>query len=264
MASLTDRVSQTVGRHFVALSCVQRPPSSDEERVFVFSGFLVTAGNQWFYVTAGHILKDIRAALVAGYVFDRWRLDDQTAGNAFKGMAVPYVFDADDWLVIEDEAQGLDYAAVPLREMCRLALAAGGAAPIASNAWGDHVTDHDHWVLVGIPKESVYYDGETKIAARVVMAPVSPTDEPAAAGSKTANQFYAKLQDDPNGAVADVNGMSGGPIFGLKNVAGRWMYQVIGVQSGWYESSRVTAACPFSSFGMALEEAVASAKASIG
>lgn len=261
--SLTERVFRSVTRHFVTLSCVQRRPSSDSERVFVFSGFLVAAKGQWFYVTAGHILKDIGAAIDAGCTFDRWRFDDQAAGNEFKGAAVPYAFDMETWLVIEDEVQGLDYAALPLQSIyCRL-LEAGGATAINTDAWGDHITEHDRWVLVGIPKESVFYDGVTKIAARIVMAPVYPTENPELAGAKAANQFYGKLSEDEDSAVSDLDGMSGGPIFGLKQVDGHWKYQVIGVQSGWYRQIRTIAACPFSSFGQALEELVALAQTSV-
>ena len=63
MSNLTNRVAQTVGRHFVTLSCIQRMASDPAEKVFVFSGFLVDVAGIWFYVTAGHILKDIRTSL---------------------------------------------------------------------------------------------------------------------------------------------------------------------------------------------------------
>jgi hypothetical protein len=58
------------------------------------------------------------------------------------------------------------------------------------------------------------------------------------------------------GVVDDIDGMSGGPIFTLKNVGNEWRYFVIGIQSGWYPDSRVIAACPFASLGAALEEIV--------
>jgi hypothetical protein len=65
------------------------------------------------------------------------------------------------------------------------------------------------------------------------------------------------------GNIKDIDGMSGGPVFALKKVDGVWKYKVIGVQSGWYPSARIIAACPISSFGVALEEAVESAKAAM-
>ena len=65
-ASLDERFIKAVGCHFVTLSCVRSLPDGSAEKVLVFSGFLAEAGGAWFYVTAGHILKDIRAAITAG------------------------------------------------------------------------------------------------------------------------------------------------------------------------------------------------------
>jgi len=242
-----------VGRHFVSLSCVQRHPGRDEEKILVFSGFLVEASGIWFYVTAGHILRDIRAALNAGAEFDVWRLDDQTAGNRFKGTtAIPYAFDIDRWLVVEDEKVGLDYAAVPLDPYYQRQLEAGEAIPIGKIAWGDHLTEHDHWALVGIPSEALAYDQESIITGRTVVIPLERAEEPEAADRKAENQFYARLKN--MGDVKDIDGMSGGPVFALKKVAGEWRYCVIGVQSGWYRTNRIIVSCPFSLFGAWLEE----------
>ena len=238
----------------MSLSCVQRRPGEDEEKVLVFSGFLVEAGGVWFYVTAGHILRDIRASLNAGAEFDVWRLDDQTAGNRFKGDAIPYAFDIGRWLVIEDEEIGLDYAAVALDTFYRRQLEVGGAIPIGKVAWGDHVTEHDHWGLVGIPSETVAYDQKTIITGRTVVMPLEHAEEPELAGRKAENQFYARLKNV--GDVKDIDGMSRGPVFALKKVEGEWKYKVIGVQSSWYPTTGTIAACPFSSLGATLEELV--------
>lgn len=261
MNSLTERFFRTVGRHFVTLSCVQRPSGSGEERLFVFSGFLVEAGGVWFYVTAGHILREIRKSLARGDKFDVWRLDDQTAGNSFNGAAIPYAFDIEKWLIIEDEAVGLDFAVVPLETYYCRHLKAGGAVPIDKTAWGGHVTEHDQWALVGIPSESVAYDKKTIITGRIAVMPLEPTDEPPGAGRKAENQFYARIKDMGN--VKDIVGMSGGPVFSLKKIDGTWKYKVIGVQSAWYPNERIIAACPFASLGQELEKVVEIAKASM-
>lgn len=256
MTDFTERVAKSVGRHFVTLSCVQHPPASGEMKVHVFSGFVVAVKGEWFYMTAGHILRDIRHALEGGSKFDIWRFGDQTAGNRFRDTAIPYDFDLEKWFVLEDADAGLDYATVHIGGLLRQLLEAGGVTALDRNAWGDHVTEHEHWVLIGIPRETVAYDGKTIISARVVMAPLIPTDAPSLAEQKAENQFYAQLADDSEAFVRDVDGMSGGPVFMLHRVGETWKYKVIGVQSAWYRSSRVVAVCPFSSFGQALEPVV--------
>lgn len=256
MNTFTDCIAKSIGRHFVSLSCVQHAPVSGDMRIHLFSGFVVDVAGEWFYVTAGHILRDIEKALDAGSTFDVWRLGDQTAGNRFNNTAVPYAFELANWFVLEDAGVGLDYATVHLGGLYRQQLEAGGVTAIARNGWSDYLVEHDHWALVGIPSETVSYDGKTIITARFVMAPLHVTDVPPLAEQKAQNQFYAKLADGSEQFVSDVVGMSGGPIFMLKHADGAWVYNVIGVQSGWYPASRIVAACPFSVFGHALEPVV--------
>lgn len=256
MTDFTERVAKSVGRHFVTLSCVQHPLGTGDMKVHVFSGFVVAVGGEWFYMTAGHILRDIRQAIQGGSIFEIWRLGDQTAGNRFPDTAIPYDFDLDKWFVLEDEEAGLDYATTHIGGLLRQLLNAGGVTALDRNAWGNHVTEHEHWALIGIPRETVAYDRKTVISARVVMAPLIATVAPPLADQKAKNQFYARLADGSETFVQDVDGMSGGPVFMVHQVGETWKYKVIGVQSAWYRSSRVVAICPFSSFGEALEPVV--------
>jgi len=211
---------------------------------------------EWFYMTAGHILKDLRTAMDAGSVFDEWRLGDQTAGNKFNNVPVPYDFQLEQWSVLEDESTGLDYAAVHLGGLFRQQLEAGGVAPITKQAWGDHITQHDHWILAGIPRESISYDDTSNITAKFVMVPLLPTKPPPLPEQKAGNQFFAKLADGSEKVVSDIVGMSGGPIIMLWKVDNTWKYSIIGVQSAWYPKGRIIAACPFPSFAEALEPVV--------
>jgi hypothetical protein len=257
---LNERFLHKVGRHFVAMSCVQ-VLDGGKEKELVFSGFLIDADGVWFYVTAGHILRDIRKVVRAGGKFDAWRLTDLSAGNKFKHIAIPFHFDDTKWAVVENEELGLDYAAMPLDALTCLQLEAGDAMPISKIAWGDHVTSHDQWGLVGIPSETVDYDGKTIITGKVVVIPVEEEKTPPKeAGKKAQNQFYGRLKEDSAAIVKDIDGMSGGPLVAIKKVDGIWKYSVIGIQSGWYADSRIIAACPFSSFALELEQVVQRAR----
>lgn len=259
--TLTESLYRSVRQHFVSLSCLQHAPGASKPKLLIFSGFLVDVDDVWFYVTAGHILADIRAALASGSTFDVWRLSDWTAAQRFNGMAIPYHFDPEHWIVISDQEKGLDYAAVPMSDLFRSLMTAGGASPIGPDAWGTHVDATDAWALVGIPSESIDYDDKTIIKARVVVAPLKGVEEPSHVGEKAENQFYATFADDPARFVKDIDGMSGGPIFSLrKSTEGAWKYSVIGVQSGWYKERAILTVCPFSSFGAALTDVVAEAK----
>jgi hypothetical protein len=134
-------------------------------------------------------------------------------------------------------------------------LEAGGAIPISMEAWGDQIADDDQLALIGIPSETVVYDQKTNIKCRIAVIPLDSVEMPPEVGSATDTRFSARLQDLGN--VKDIKGMSGGPVFALKKVEGRWEYKLVGVQSGWYPSKRIILVCPFASLGVALESVVA-------
>jgi hypothetical protein len=223
----------------------------------VSSGFVIEVEGFWFYVTAGHILRNIEEATAAGSNFDVWRFGDQAARGPFKETGIPFDFVPENWIVIRDEDVGLDYAAMHLRDLYREALVRGEVAPLSKDTWGDHVTEYDQWVLVGVPMETVVHDGESRITARLIgIAVTEEKDVPDGAGEKVQNQFYARLMEGSEAIIKNVEGMSGGPLLATKRKDGRISYKVIGIQSAWYPSTRVIAACPFSSLGLGLEAAI--------
>ena len=48
--------------------------------------------------------------------------------------------------------------------------------------------------------------------------------------------------------VFDVNGMSGGPIYGVKTMNGEARYFIAGIQSGWFPSQRIVTLCAATPF----------------
>ncbi len=255
---LTDKVGRRVGKHFVSLSCRQIDPRLEEPKLWMFSGFVVEILDEWFYITAGHIIRDIKIAIDSGSTFDVWRLGDQTASDLetrkrHKNMAVPYDFNVDHWYVLRDEALGLDYAVTHLSTLYRKQLEAGGVLPFKKDLWLEYSNAGSIWGLAGVPSETVTYDGTTHIDARFTLLGLTPADPPPAAGQKAKNQFYAVLHSSSQEIVGDIDGMSGGPVVAVMTSTEGFAYFVIGVQSAWYPDSRLIAACPFSSFALALE-----------
>ena len=256
MKSFSESFLKKIGCHFVSISCVQKLIGIGEENVFIFSGFLVEVRDVWFYVTAGHIIRDVKESLEKGAKFDVWRLGDQTAGNKYRA-AIPYAFDINKWYIIEDKDLGFDYAVIQMDMIYCMQLKAGGAVPIQKAAWGDHRLKYDQWALVGIPSETVKYDQETILSCKIAIVPINPTEEPPVSGSQADNRFYARLKDLGN--LGDIDGMSGGPIFGLRWVEDWCEYKVIGVQSGWYRGAKTITVSPFKYLGVKLETLVESA-----
>ena len=260
--SLADVPSKTMtyfqhaGRHFVSLSFNQYLASDDTEtpRPAVVSGFIVESHDIWFYATAGHVINGIRGALNAGVRFDAWRLGDDTAGSRFP--AVPIDFEIGQCVVMHDNCIGLDYAVFPLHVLTARNLKAGGVVPIDRTTWkAIPLNDLDDIFILGVPSETVATENPGVISAKTALILLTLVPAPQSAGLTEDNMFFAKLQMEEC-HLKDIGGMSGGPIFGTKRVENETRYWAIGVQSGWYPTQKIIAACPLPAFMDAIEEIV--------
>lgn len=257
MADLNEQVMKSTGRHLVTLSYILMPADNQKEYLKLISGFVVEVYGVWLYVTAGHVLREIQEWMATGAKLDVWRLSDYTAGGRFKNYGIPIHFDIDSWLILDDSEIGLDVAVLPIDDLYRNNLEAGGTIPIPDGAWRDEQIESAFWALVGVPYESVTYDGETIISARAVMVALEPADHSQIPSEPKQEKFYAHLHTDSAAVVDSVKGMSGGPIFAFMKSADDWGYVVIGVQSGWFPSSRIVSIFRFSVFADFLKKTLA-------
>lgn len=186
------------------------------------------------------------------------RLQDGLAGNKFP-LGVPFDFDLDAWIALNDDEQGFDYALYALDEMTFRQLDAGGIVPIREVAWGAHPFDqYSPWLLVGAPRES-YKTTSTLHKMSITIVPLLPTERPSNSEEGGPNVVYGQIQTQPehDGAtVEDVLGMSGGPIFGLKLDNEIIHYWVIGIQSFWFKGPRVVGFRPMFNFLQGFKAAI--------
>jgi len=63
--------------------------------------------------------------------------------------------------------------------------------------------------------------------------------------------------------VADIDGVSGGPIFGIERLAEGWRYHLAGIQSGWLPKSRVVTFYPAMPFLDSMAKIIRQAKAQV-
>jgi hypothetical protein len=259
----THFLREHAGKHFVFLSGrVHRSGVKEPAKLFHASGFVVEVEEHWFFVTAGHVINAINELEQSGYAFDSWMLEDKSAGHDFP-FGVPITFDPRLWIVFEIESRGLDYAAFPLIDLWVQALRVGGVRAIDETTWLPiPIEECKDWLLVGIPRESITH-AAGRFTLKLTLIPVLPAEPPYGAESKEPNRYYAKIKDGPDGhlRIEDVDGMSGGPIFGTKLIEGRLKYWAIGVQSGFFEKSRIISFCPLAGFLLELKNVIVGLKA---
>lgn len=249
----------TAAKHFVCLSYRATFPEVGPEVQQCFAScFVAEISDLWWLITAGHVITGIKQAMAQGGRVSEFSLHDKLAGNDF--FAVPYSFNADEWVVLDSKEDGTDFAAAPLHVLEAMNLQAGGIKPIDAALWGSEPLDqYSHWLLAGIPDESHTVERGRRVL-KLTLFPVAPTSAPASVVTKPGEHLaFAKLLRLPSvdGVVVnDLAGMSGGPIFGLKEGEAFFRYWLIGVQSGWYSASRIISFCPVRQYFEAVNEAM--------
>jgi len=253
---------RSLAKHFVSLTWQDTTPGERAERNagagqhFAVSGFLASVNGHWFLVTAGHILREIEGALVRGQSLEGWRLDDSwsleakrlQSADAKRLESVP--FDFPDAPKIYIDEKGADYALIYIRPLVRDALRANGCEPIDETSWtAEWPSDFDFYVLLGLPDDLAEDRSGGLIEKYLVALPVTPVADPPETLRSPWPRFYGKvplpLEVGTGKWLTSIKGMSGGPLFAIKNQAdGRQAYWITGVQSGWDADEKVIAAAP--------------------
>jgi hypothetical protein len=136
-------------RHFVHLQCeCVVPGENGGSQPFGISGFVVEVDGEWFLITAGHCLEDVRELESKGCVFRQWHLDDSMGIGARHSNIGPFAFDAALKGGLHDETLGIDYGLIHLREMYRLLMQANGAHGQSECKGGEG--QHMCWMMVGV------------------------------------------------------------------------------------------------------------------
>lgn len=247
-----DRFVRLVGKHFVVL--LFRLIRKDGQHIDDYAScFVIELDRTWFLMTAGHVIKNIADSVLGGATLSKLRLVDVFAGKSLPPL--PVAFDVSDWVAIEED--GADFAALPLNPLVRAGLVAAGVVPLAESHVGAASLDaYSQVFLVGAPSETFMQAG-TDGSVKLMMIPVK-AHQPSEDHPQRGETVLAALPDSsPTSAhrVGDVQGMSGCPVFGLRQESETTAkYWVIGLQSTWYKGARVVRLCPLGRFIDALRK----------
>ncbi len=227
----------------------------------VATGFLVETLGLYFWVTAGHVVAAIkkrrdsgRRVLVARFLHG-W----QGTGLA---QATPFPLEDMPSLAINKMDYGLDVGVIPVPHHYARLLIAAGVVAIPRMQWAHKHDLFDEYVVLGLPSETnaveVSLDSEShkfKFKLGMPLMRVTPIENPPECLQSKYTRIYGKIQsldwqhEDGAVAITDIDGMSGGPMFGLRDCSdGSVEYKLVGIQSSWANESKVVAACPAKPF----------------
>jgi hypothetical protein len=225
------------------------------------SGFFIVLDNQWYFVTAGHVLEradgplGIKQALDAKAI----RITRAFLADYFGPDAKPHPFGSDEvWLptvidlhdplaqavFINDDTTGLDFAFLPLRDFYVASVTKNGVVPLTEDQWEYH-GEAMKYVLVGFPDEEKSpsaTDSSPEASVRPCFARMDRCELPSHLPKPTLPYFAAKLPDE--GPVSPA-GFSGSPIFAVDVDVGanRTYYALIGIDYKWHKSERIVVGC---------------------
>jgi hypothetical protein len=233
-----------------------------EESFFALSGFVVTVRGVWCLVTAGHAVQTLEDRLAAG----AYRLTNCCLGAHFGSspqadVSIPFDLAESGRLWVNAEEEGLDFALLTLDDEQRAALERNGIRPISEENWvRQNIAACEIFALVGLPT-CLVSEGRRVVpygqgVAGVVSPALAPVERVELSPDEMPPSTYPWFVGRVGGAVVlpDVDGMSGGPIFGFfKDEDGVWRYWIVALQSRWNAERRIVFACPMQVIGRIVE-----------
>jgi hypothetical protein len=217
-------------------------------RFFNYSGFVVSLYNRWLWVTAGHIIKDLNRQVRRGELgIVHSCFADYYGAAADASFPIPFDYGDEVRFWKDDDALGLDFGVIPIRPHYRRLMEKNGIQALEQDSWEElRSLKFDSYALLGFPQE--LFDerrrpsgtGGTIIGGvRPVLMFAKESDAlPRTKPVPTHPWLALELRDKKE--VKNLNGMSGGPIFGFRHREGKPPhYTAVGIQSWCAEQRRI-------------------------
>jgi len=243
-------------KHFMALN-IQYLLEGIPKSCWV-SGFLILTKDFLIWMTAGHVLKKLEELFQndkVRVIKSRWI--DNYSDDAAKCIVCDY---EDIKKFIIDDIDGYDLGFVVLRQFyADQILKVKESVPLTEAHWKLDEFEAEGYYLVGIPEEfteskqiwtnTSSFDFMT--SSTLVSIPLVK-ENPIVHQSENdfwtkENNFYGQvcpIRDDSGNLLKDISGMSGGPIFAVRNIDdNKHEYRIIALQSGWLQRKYVRGTC---------------------
>lgn len=235
---------------------------TDETKQYFISGFVIIINETWCLITAGHIVKDLGAKLASKeYGLFNSFLIYHLGHHVTNGKLMQFDYGSAPTYFIDASDLGLDYAVIVLSDMDTLKLRENNIIPVSMDYWTS-VQFSSYWML-GLPIEvsdslnqARASDERDRRLGAVILSVAAITDESQVPfmflrHNPKFTSFFGEITAD---IAFGINGMSGGPIFGVVvDPNGILRYTVVAIQnaaiSGPTEPSKTSikiAGCPMS------------------
>lgn len=209
----------------------------------VRSGFLMKFDQDFIWVTAGHVLKDIFDAVDQGCEVGLTTF----VGGGTVEYPLPFGFKRERCFWHDEGC--VDVGCVALTQDVGENLVKHGIVPIVPEGVGNRESEADFYVVLGTPVETVGVE-KRKQGEYVTLAPLPIVlrriedrmcGEIQSQFAFDASNCEVSVGGEP---IQSVVGMSGGLVVGVFHQENGWGYGGMAVQSAWKKSSRTLYATP--------------------
>ena len=243
-----------LGVEYEAIDSAGKP--ADMPRMLSCSGFFIVLDGHWYFVTAGHAFQrsdgeiGLWQALQAGSIrIKRSFIADYFGPGAQQSVSrpLPTIVDFENVLsksiFMEDDAAGLDFAFLPLRDFYADGIRSNGVVPLTETLWQQPAGMK--YVLVGFPdEEKTPSPSNTGIdaAVRPCFARMDRCQLPSHLAKPTLPYVAAML---PDPGPTSPKGFSGSPIFAvdIDTEQDCTHYSLIAIDYKWHPAERIVVGC---------------------
>jgi hypothetical protein len=234
-----DRETLAVlSRHFVGLAFHYQSRKglqwTQDPHFEMNSGFILEHNDRWFLATAGHVVHDWNTWIKN----DERRIISQSLAYGLHSVetanAIPFDFFQRQSRFADEEHRDLDYALVLLTDDDVEQLLAQEIQPLTINSSRTCFDSFEGFCVIGLPGE---FSKSSEISgfghAKLTLIPLCRENPKPVAGGYW--NLTARVTD--MGSQKQIDGMSGGPVFGFWTENGETKYEVVAIQSRWAEKT---------------------------
>jgi hypothetical protein len=257
-----DKAFRFLFRHFLGLGFVVEDFDelgiSKGVRGFCVSGTLFEYKGLYAILTAGHIIDDIRRESEKGrFKFRACYLLDHFGHEGVFQEPIAFDYEGAIKEYIYDKAAGLDFGLIALRDYYLALISKNGLKTVGEANWRlQDKIKFDFYLMLGLPfcwSDVRFFEGTDK-QSKIEFLPSATcfrvdrrARRPGGVDITSYRRFIGHIS--PKIKIDNIDGMSGGPIYGFKKTDAGLKYWVVAVQSGWIERRRITFGCPLTTIG---------------
>lgn len=220
MGNINYGILRFLQKHLVPLCAI----FDNDNKVYPYfaTAFVLSAKDEWFLVTAGHVALEIKSYLMdPNYSLKEAILCDTGVLNAKHQIPIPFDLTPEKLIIYGDE-KTYDYAVIHLENYYIRLLRENGVEPLDEQVWLHQPKEPEFFTMLGVTNQMVspiWNENKSMITGMGTGTTLHPVEHshkrPIGIMKRNEPRWYGYISK--GSAIDDIGGMSGAPIFAFKH-----------------------------------------------